>query len=90
MDDIKAPVVMIHRKGLDNKTEKEKTKKYNFQGHYEGSTRWFDRDNEWLEEHFSIREPEFYKNLCKTNIEGQDMETYQIFVAPIGNAKIAE
>ena len=33
---------------------------------------------------------DFYKKLYKMNIEGQEMETYQIFVVPMGNTKITE
>ena len=41
---------------------------------------WFGHDNERLEEMFCTREPDNYTKLYKINIEGQDMETYQIFV----------
>ena len=41
---------MIHRKDSDNKKEKEKTEKYNLQGKSARSIRWFDLNNEWLEE----------------------------------------
>ena len=54
---------MIFRKDLDNK--KEKTKKYNFQGQYAISVRWFDLDHECLEKDFSTREPYFYKKFIK-------------------------
>ena len=41
-----AQVVMIRRKESDNKKEKENPKKYNFQGQYIRSIRWFDLDQE--------------------------------------------
>ena len=47
-----AKVVMIRQKYVDNKKEKENTKKYNFQGKSARSIRWFDPDREWLEENF--------------------------------------
>ena len=56
-----AQVVTIRQKDFDNKKEKEKTKKYNFQGQYARSICWFDLDSEWLEENFRTREPDFYK-----------------------------
>ena len=49
LDDIKVPVVMIRQKYLDNKNDKENTKKYNFQGQYKRSKRCFDIDHERLE-----------------------------------------
>ena len=52
-----AQVVMIHQKDYDNKKEKEKTKKYNFQRQSTRSICWFDIDHEWLEEKFSTSEP---------------------------------
>ena len=79
---------MIYQKNLDNKNEKEKTKKYNFQGQFERSNIWFDLDQEWLKEIFSKREPEFYIKLYQMDIEGQEVETYQIFVVPVGNENI--
>ena len=53
-------VVMTLQKGYDNKKEKEKTKKYNLQGQSARSIRWFDLDDEWLEEIFRTHEPDFY------------------------------
>ena len=53
-------VVMIHQKDLDNKKEKENTKKYNFQGQSAGSKCWLDIDHEWSEVNFRTRESEFY------------------------------
>ena len=45
-----AQVFMILRKESENKKEKEKTKKYNFQGKSSRPRRWFDLDHEWSEE----------------------------------------
>ena len=54
---------MICRKESENKEEKYKTKKYNFQGQSERSRNWFDLDHECLEENFRTRETDFYKNV---------------------------
>ena len=56
-----AQVVMIRRKESENKKEKENTKKYNFQGKFARSRRWFYLDHEWLEENFMTRETYFYR-----------------------------
>ena len=53
-------------------------------------THWFDIDREWLEEIYFTREPDFYKQVYKMNTEGQEMETYQIFLFPMGNTKVTE
>ena len=58
-------VVIIRRKDLDNKKEKEKNRKYNFLGKSARSICWFDLDHEWVEERFSKREPDLYKTLSK-------------------------
>ena len=47
-----AQVVMILQRESDDKNEKEKTKKYNFQGKSVISRRWFNLDHEWLKENF--------------------------------------
>ena len=39
---------------------------------------------------FFTHETDFYKQLYNINTEVQQMETYQIFVFPIGNTKITE
>ena len=43
-----AQVVMIRRRELDDKKEKYKTEKYNFQGQSARTKRWFGIDHEWL------------------------------------------
>ena len=53
-------VVMIHQRESDDKKEKRKYQKHNFQGQPSQSRRWFDHDHEWLEENFRTREPDFY------------------------------
>ena len=51
--DMEEPVVTIRINDLYNRKEKDNTKKYRFQGKSESSKRWFNLDNEWLEEKFS-------------------------------------
>ena len=81
---------IIHQKDLKKKNEKEITRKYNFQGQSAILIRWFDLDQEWSEEKFSTHEPDFYKKIYQTNIRGQDMKIYQLFVVTIGNTKVKE
>ena len=81
-------VVMIHKKDLDGKNEKEKTEKYNFQYKSARSKCWIDLDHEWLEEIFKTGEPEFYKKLYQINIKGEEMKIYQFFVVLIDNEQI--
>ena len=85
-----AQVVMIPRKDLYNKKEKENTKKYNFQGKSARSRRWFDLDHKRLEENSMTHEPDFYKRLYQTNARGDDTKTYQLFAVKIGIAKTTE
>ena len=65
-------------------------KTYQFQGQSARLTRQFNLDNQWSEGKFYTREPDFYKLIYKINTEGQEMETYQIFVVLMGNTKITE
>ena len=58
-----AQVVMIRRRESDDKKEKEKTNKYNFQVQSARSRRCFDIVHEWLEVNFRTREPDFYKTV---------------------------
>ena len=60
-----AQVDMILRRDSDDKNEKYKRKKYNFQGQSEKSIHWFDLDHEWLKENFMTREPDFYRNFVR-------------------------
>ena len=60
-----AQVVMIRRKGSDNKKERGKTKKYNSQGQSARSILWFDIDHKWFEENVSTCETNFYKIFIK-------------------------
>ena len=63
-----AQVFMICRRESYDKKEKEKTKKYNFQGQSERSGRLFNLDNDWLKESFMTREPYFYRKCIKLNL----------------------
>ena len=58
-----------------------------FEGQFAGSKHWFDHDIQWVEENFSTREPQFYKRLFLSNIEGQAVSKYSIFPVTIGNVK---
>ena len=53
-------VVMIRRRNLYDTKEKDKTKKFNFQGQSARTKNWFNLDHEWLKETFMTREPDFY------------------------------
>ena len=59
-------------KGVREKKENKKTKKYNFHGQSVRSRRWFNIDDKWLEENFRTREPDFYKKSCQTKFRGGD------------------
>ena len=39
-------------------------------------------------QHFFTLEPDFYKKLCKNNIEGLDMEPYKTFFVPFYSTKL--
>ena len=65
---------------MDNEKEKDNTKKYHFQGKSARLKGWSGLDHDRSERNFCTREPDSYTKLYKINIEGQDMETYQIFV----------
>ena len=60
----------------------QNTNKYHFQRQSARSKGWFDIDHEWLEEKLCTREPDFYTDFYKIDNEGQEMESYQIFVVP--------
>ena len=70
-----AQVVMILQMDSNYKKEKEKNKKYNFQGKSARSRRQFDIDHQWLEDNLRTREPDFYKNCIKLN-EGVMIQIY--------------
>ena len=82
LNDIKDPVVTIRQQYLDNKKEKDNTKRYHFQGKSTRAKGLFDIDHEWSEEKFCTREPYFYTKIYKINIEVQEIETCQIFLVP--------
>ena len=77
---------MICRNDLDNRIEKEKTKKYNFQGNSTILIHWFDIDHQWLEERFSTFEPDFYKYFLKEILGVKKQKQKNVHV-PIGNVK---
>ena len=81
---------MICRKDLDNKKEKYNINKYHFTRQSARSHRWFNIYHKWLEETFFTCELYLYTKLYKMNTEGQEMETYQIFVVLMGNTQIIE
>ena len=67
---------------------RQKTKrKYLFQGNYKILNNWFYIDIEWIEENFSTREPQFYKSLFQSNIEGQSGSKHPTFSVPTENEK---
>ena len=83
-----AQVVMIRRKDLDHKKEKDKAKQYNLPGQSARSIRWFNLDHEWLVETFRTHEQDFYLKSYQKNIKGQETKRHQFFLVSIGNAKI--
>ena len=83
-------VFMILRRDLDDKKEKYKTNKYNFQGQSARTKHCFDLDHECFKENFMTREPYFYKKLYQTKFRGDNTQKYQKIGVPIGNAKISK
>ena len=84
-----AQVVKLWRKDLlfyeadKNKTES----KFKFQCQSARSKLWFDLYLDWIDIHFSTREPDFYKKLFQSHDNKQDEDTFKTFQVPIGNAK---
>ena len=64
--------------------------KFKFRGQSARSQRWFDIDFDWIEVHFSPREPGFYKKLFQSHDNTQDTNTSKLFQVPIGNSKCVE
>ena len=87
-----AQVVKLRRKDLKFfATDKNKNEaKFKFQGQSARSQLWFDLDLNWIEIHFSTREPDFYKKLFQSHDGIQDDNTFKTFQVPIGNAKCVE
>ena len=60
-------VVMLCVKGLkvskENRNKNEE--KFKLQGQSARSQHWFDLDFDWIEEKFSIHEPDFYKKIFR-------------------------
>ena len=69
-----------------NKTEA----KFKFQGQSARSQLWFDLDLDWIDIHFSTREPSFYNKLFHSHDNKQDEDTFKTFQVPIGNAKVVK
>ena len=67
-----AQVARIRHKSIDQKKNTGEKPKiiYLFQGRSSRSKHWFDLDIKWIVDNFSTREPQFYKRLFQTNIEG--------------------
>ena len=63
-------VAMIRRRESDYIKEKDKTKKYNFQGKSARTKHWFNIDHEWLKENFMTRETYLYLKLYDTKFRG--------------------
>ena len=85
-------VVPLCRKDLKI-TEENKNKnevKFKFQGQSARSQRWFNIDLDCIEEHFSTREPIFYKTIYKRHDETKDTNTFKMFVVQIVNTKNME
>ena len=85
-------VVMICPKDL-NITEKNRNKnedKFKYQSQYARFKHRFDIDFDWIEKHFSTREPGLYNKIYKSHDETQDKNTFKMFVVPIGNVKNVE
>ena len=74
-----AQVIMLRRKYLKfvaadkNKNEA----KFKFQGQSARSQRWFDNYFDWIEVHFSTREPGLYKKLFQSHDNTPDRNTYK-------------
>ena len=87
-----AQVIKFWRKDLQyDAADKNKTEsKFKFQGQSARSQLWFDLDLDWIDIHFSTREPDFYKKLFQSHDNKQDKDTFKTFQVPIGNAKVVK
>ena len=74
---MKYSVVTILRKYLDNFEEKSV-----------GSTGWLNLDHEFFLRKLFTLEPDLYKKTFENDIEGQDIETYKMFVLPFDTTKL--
>ena len=76
-----AQVFILRQKYLTliaaNKNKNEA--KFNFQGQYARSQRWFDFEFDWIEVNFSTREPDFYKNFFQSHDDTQDTNKFKFF-----------
>ena len=72
-------------------TDKNKNEaKFNFQGKYARSQRWFDIEFDWIEVNFSTREPDFHTKPFQIHDNTQDTNSYKNFQVLIGNAECVE
>ena len=87
-----AQVIMFRRKDLkfDAADENKNEPKFKFQGQSARSQLLFDLDLDWIDIHFSTREPDFYKKLFQSHDNKQDEDTFKAFQVPIGNAKVVK
>ena len=69
---------------------RKKGAKFKFQGQPERSQLCLDLDLDWIEIHFSTRDPDFYKQLFQSHDDTQDNNTLNKFQVPIGNTKCVE
>ena len=86
-----AQVIMFRRKDLKFDAEDKNTKKqFKFKGQSGRSRLWFDLDLDWIDIHFSTREPYFYKKIFQSHNNEQDTNTFKTFQVPIGNEKVVK
>ena len=83
-------VVMIRRRELDDKKEKDKTKIYNFQGKSAGKKHWFGPDHEWLKKHLWLVNQISIKKLYQNKFRGDNTQKCQKFGVSIGNSKMTK
>ena len=83
---------MLCRKYLKTiEANKDKSEaKFNFQCQSVRSQRWLDLDFDWIEESFSTREPELYREIFQRNDDTKDTNTFRMFEVSIVNSKFVE
>ena len=87
-----AQVVKLRCKDLlFDAADKNKNKyKIKFQGQSARSQLWFYFDFDWIDIHFSTREPDFYNKLFQSHDDKQDEYLFKTFTVPIGSAKVVQ
>ena len=87
-----AQFIKFRRKDLkfDEADKNKNESKFKFQGQSGRSRLWFDLDLDWIDIHFSTREPDFYKKLFQSHDNEHDTDTFRTFQVPIGNAKVVK